>query len=517
MEVSDCLWNPPNCPRIQVSATCDRCIWRNSLADTYKFVLASPDLIETHYTDNPQSHSSILSLSRSHSSASAFAPGAHRRSHPNLQHLSLAPLTPKYPINPSDYDAYFNPDTSQLHTSTSLSHIAGLPSPGGILTNSPTGSRAASRTRSLKRKARSTVAFKALEKEETSLPQARPRASPHGAVTSQGFGGTIAPTVEKSTTAKPGSHLRLRINPHKPDPSWFVQTGLALTEGSRESKGQSWLVKRASSTSLHTPPEDSRSDVKWVERPMRSPYVSGRNTPNRSRRSSRDRRRSRRELAMTPATAMSPSTPRPAGSFLQVTETGTDDPALSRLITTESHGQGYSGPDWVDSQTQAEIAAELEGEMAAELEPAELYDEDDEDKEWWREDRYEAVDFEGHWDEDEKQDEVEIQRAVRERGFGVGRWVDGVVDAFLRLDDNDSDEERDLEVGIPEGIPHNNSEQAPAESRATGEGKDGPKSSTDESSGHVSDDAMEPAPAHPASVWEDVAWFSRLVFKTARS
>src|SRR5580698_9156600 len=155
----------PNCPRIQVPVTYYRRSSRNSLSDTYEFVLASPDLVETHCTDNPQSHSSILSLSRSHSSTSAFAPGAHRRSHPNLQHLSLAPLTPKYPINPSDYDAYFNPGTSQLHTSTSLSHIAGLPSPGGILTNSPTRSRATSWTRGLKRKARSTVAFKALEKE----------------------------------------------------------------------------------------------------------------------------------------------------------------------------------------------------------------------------------------------------------------------------------------------------------------------------------------------------------------
>src|SRR2546423_8618531 len=165
--------------------------------------------LRTHCTDNPQSHSSTLSLSRSHSSTSAFAPGAHRRSHPNLQHLSLAPLTPKYPISPSDYDAYFNPDTSELHTSTSLSHIAGLPSPGSILTNSPTRSQATSRTGSLKRKARSTVAFKTLEKEEASLPQAGSGALPRGAVTSQGFGGTITPTVEKSTTAKSGSNLRL--------------------------------------------------------------------------------------------------------------------------------------------------------------------------------------------------------------------------------------------------------------------------------------------------------------------
>jgi hypothetical protein len=219
---------------------------------------------------------------------------------------------------------------------------------------------------------------------------------------------------------------------------------------------------------------------------------------------------------MTPAIAMSPSTPRPAGSFLKVTETGTDDPALSRLITTESHRQGYSGPDWADSQTQAEIAAELEVEMAAELEPAELYDEDDQDKEWWREDRYGAVDFDGHWEDDARQDEAEVQRAVKEGGFGVGRWVDGVVDALLRLDDNE--DERDLEAGIPSA-----SETVLKSDEPDGgvipqaDGTAGEKPPLDESSGHVSDDAMEPAPAHPASAWEDVAWFGRLVFRTARS
>jgi hypothetical protein len=219
---------------------------------------------------------------------------------------------------------------------------------------------------------------------------------------------------------------------------------------------------------------------------------------------------------MTPASAMSPSTPRPAGSFLQVTQMGTDDPNLSRLITTESHGQGYSGPDWADSQTQAEIAAELEGEMAAELEPAELYDEDDQDREWWREDQYEAVDFDGHWDEDERQDEADVQRAVREGGFGVGRWVDGVVDALLRLDDNE--EEPDLEVGLPPASqPVLENDQLDGRLGPQAEGQTKEKPPPDESAGHVSDDAIEPAPAHPKSVWEDVAWFSRLVFRTARS
>jgi len=219
---------------------------------------------------------------------------------------------------------------------------------------------------------------------------------------------------------------------------------------------------------------------------------------------------------MTPVTAMSPSTPRQTGSFLQVPETGTDDPALSRLITTGSRGQGYSGPDWVDGQTQAEIAAELEADMAAEMEPAELYEEDGQEDEWWREDRYGAVDFDGQWDDDDRQDEADVKRAVREGGFTIGRWVDGVVDAFLRLDDNEED--RDLEVGLPaRSETVLKGEELEARSIPQIDGQTEEKPPPDDSSGHVSDDAIEPAPVHPASVWEDVAWFGRLVFRTARS
>ena len=210
---------------------------------------------------------------------------------------------------------------------------------------------------------------------------------------------------------------------------------------------------------------------------------------------------------MTPATAMSPATPRLASSFVRVAQSGTDDPTLSRLITTESHGQGYVGPDWTDSQTQAE--------MAAELEPAELYEEDEQDQEWWREDRYGALDFDGQWEDEEKEDEAEVQRAVREGGFGFGKWVDGVIDALARLDD---EEERDLEAGISpatEAVVRGDKLDRNLETQTDGQKEE--SRPVDESSRHVFDDTVERAPAQPKSVWEDVAWFSRLVFRTACS
>ena len=216
---------------------------------------------------------------------------------------------------------------------------------------------------------------------------------------------------------------------------------------------------------------------------------------------------------------MTPSVTHITESVGQETEAGTDDPMQSRLIVTDSHGQGYSGPDWVDSQTQAEIAAELENEMAHELEPAALYSDDDQDSEWWRQDRYGMVDFEGHWDEDEreKEAEAEVQKAVKERGFGVGRWVDGLVDVFLKIDEDE--EERDLEVGLPsrdDDVATQEADKAAPSRRAEGEPN---KTGGAEGSGHTSssDDSIEAAPENPKSVWEDVAWFGRLVLRTARS
>jgi Protein of unknown function (DUF3984) len=396
-----------------------------------------------------------------------FSPGPHRRSHPNLQHLSLAPLTPKYPITPSDYNAYFDPDTSQLHTSSSLSHIASMPSPSGILSHSD--SRANSKTRP--RKSKSSVSIRVRS------------GTPRGALTSEGFGGKIADSAYPRNRQHPSEN---NLGPRKNDSSWILQTGMALTEGSRESKGQSWLAKRASSTSLHSPAVEDYPNFEYAQ------AKSGRVTPSRGRGVSRDRRKGRRELAMTPA-AMNDS------STAEGPVTG--DLRVSRSNSTSASAHEYAAieADWVDSQTQAEIAADLEMELAHELDDAELYSDDG--------DRYGSLSFEGQGIEDE---ENEVQQAVRTRGFGLGKWVDGVVDVFLKLDDADEDE---LEIKHDAAGHHTVRE---AEARK-GEHVSGEQSSRGDMNDLASDDGMEPAPQNPKSVWEDIAWFGRLVLRTAKS
>lgn len=276
-----------------------------------------------------------------------------------------------------------------------------------------------------------------------------------------------------------GTHL----GPKRNDSSWLLQTGMALTEGSRESKGQSWLSKRASSTSLHSPALEDYPKFEHAQ------ARSGRGTPSHSRRGSRDRRKSRRELAMTPA----------ARSASSATAANDPHPSGEISISASSHDHVEIEPDWADSQTQAEIAADLEMELAGELEDEELYSDDG--------DRFDTLDFGGQGADDE---EKEIQQAVRKRGFGLGRWVDGVVDVILKMDDADEDE-----LEAKQDRLHQEGVTLPEQGEKDG-GSPG-QLSTEDMDDVVSDDGMEPPPQNPKTVWEDLAWFGRLVLRTAKS
>jgi hypothetical protein len=404
------------------------------------------------------------------SPSASFAPGSHRRSHPNLQHLSLAPLTPKYPIDPADYSAYFDPSTSELHTSASISQIASLPSPGGILSRSGTRSlaqsRASSRTRLNKKKNKSFVTIQA-PMPLTEGSKGNIITTPHGAISSAGLGHTSI--SEKRLSGLDGHGLALHQTHsasfytgggslHKSDSSWLIQTGLTLTEGSRESKGQSWISKRDSSTMLATPIDEHHSLSMTGLR-------SGRNTPGGglSRRSSFTRK-SRRSLAMTP---------RPLAT-----------PAAIDLET----------PDWADEQTKEELAAQYREDFGDE------FSDDDEDP-------YGMLDFENQFDSD---DEAELRKSIK--GYRLGAWMDGLVDVFLQLEDDFPGSQ--VESGKDARTREREEEalKSAAHSTANGADTDGVASPSVRF-----DDAVEPPPERPKSVWDDVAWFGRMVARSVRS
>jgi len=127
----------------------------------------------------------------------------------------------------------------------------------------------------------------------------------------------------------------------------------------------------------------------------------------------------------------------------------------------------YPAPDWQDSQTQAEIAAQVQHELEEE------FDEDD---------PYGMLTFDGHFDTD---DEEGLRKEMSR--YKLGRWLDGVVDSFLKLEDVEPDPEIQ-----PVKRLHDNASV-------------------------LSDSSVEEPPEMPKGVWDDVAWFGRLVMKTVRS
>lgn len=412
-------------------------------------------------------------LSRS-SSTSAFAPGPHRRSHLNLQNistLSLAPLTPKYPIDPADYNAYFDPGTSELHTSASLSRIATLPSPGGILTNSPVRSRDPSRTRK-QRRIKSHVHIREPEGAQLTKSVTEPVEA--------------APPADRKPQVKQ-NRSQLRLSKISTDPSWLVQTGLSLTESSRETKGQSWLSKRDSSTSLANTPLDYFTAI---DRPRegRTPR-SGRATPatGRSRVSSRNTSRTRlagrNDLRMTTSEATSPTLERGGGggpfggmrsktaSFVTAADLELDD-----QIQEEDEDEDVNvQPNWADARTQAELAAQLQEELG------EDYDYDDHDG-----DPYGMLNFEDQGsDADSDLDEEEVRQAMSRYRIGGWMGLDGAIDALLRVEEVNDDIQLDVEQGVHE------------------------------MSRGVTIGDVETPPQRAAGAWVDVTWLGRLFGRSA--
>ena len=153
-------------------------------------------------------------------------------------------------------------------------------------------------------------------------------------------------------------------------------------------------------------------------------------------------------------------------------------------------------PDWADAQTQAEIAAQIQEDFRDELD-------DDGDP-------YGILDFEGQFD---SEDEDELRESIS--GYRLGRWMDGLVDVFLRLEDDfpgsqaeshHSRERKDEEKYADDGSA--TAASAPAATKDA----DAPSGSAVRL-----DDSVEPPPERPKSVWDDVAWFGRVVARTVRS
>ncbi|KAH8697207.1 hypothetical protein BGW36DRAFT_163372 [Talaromyces proteolyticus] len=297
----------------------------------------------------------------SYRSTTSHSPFRSRRSHPALNHISLAPLTPRFPIDDlPDSDDYFSGNHGQT---TSYLSSSSVPTTPPILSHS----RANSRTRHHKRSKSTTHVLS--DTDLQSLGGRRPL--------QQYYGG------KRGGARTPGPETKTRH-----DSEWLLRAGLALASSTREEKGQSWLLKRESSTSLVTEPEPAEI---------------------RSHRHGRSTHRSRSGLS-TPA-ALSRQTSRSRGgsrraSRAELSMTAIDAVAFKHSRKSSIDSRHSLLPDFVDEQIRAEIASIHQQGL---------------------EDDSSLSSSESDSELDDDIDEKEFQRLTRERGFGLGSWIDQFV------------------------------------------------------------------------------------------
>ncbi|KAJ5614314.1 hypothetical protein N7528_007968 [Penicillium herquei] len=331
-----------------------------------------------------------------------------RRSYPNLQHISLAPLTPRFPID-DDIDQletdYFNYQRAEpkvntgSRTPTRSSYLSSVsvPSTPPILSHSRSTSRTRHQTRS-KSSTRATPASDTnLTRQNVSFPLH------HHA----------------------GSHKKRSDATVKSDAEWVLRAGIALASSTREEKGQSWLSKRESSTSLvsEMPFEDSsvphhRHHYRTKSGASSRKSRSGASTPGTWSRA-HSRRGSRAGLTMTALPPLSSASSASLGR-IPSPRTSTATGTISPEIRGRGSGVGLV-PDFVDEKIRAEMASIQEQER-------------DRDRMFFNEGEGEDVDSEDEYFSDETHedfDEADLQRLTRERGFGLGRWIDQLVEWTL--------------------------------------------------------------------------------------
>lgn len=152
-----------------------------------------------------------------------------RRSFPNLAHLSLAPLSSRFPIDDEGYDEN---DPQGLYIKSSYIQGKSLPSTPGILSKP--------RSKTKKSKYAHDSFFPSTGKDfDAPIPKAKSASMLTARL--EGLTMTEEPSLLSRSASRPIIHN---------NDEWLHRAGVMITSGTRESKGQSWLTSRDSSTSL---------------------------------------------------------------------------------------------------------------------------------------------------------------------------------------------------------------------------------------------------------------------------
>lgn len=325
-----------------------------------------------------------------------------RRSYPNLHNLSLAPLSSQYPL---DASAPPSPDEDRIYTPRT-SYIAqkSAPTTPGILNLS----QSRSNSRNGRRKNKGYAYDGYFMNPDVPVRDAGdvPKAKSTTALL-PGVSFADQPKLHgrhhtrKGTAPVAFRPAHVRHHTSESTNEWFHRAGMVIAGETRDSKGQGWLVRRESSTSLVHQSDDYEEHPSHDGRHMA--LLSGEHladvefstfTPRYSRPGSRAHSRAQSRVVSRVPSA-------------RTSRRGSRVGSRADLVMTA----GLRTPG-------ARHSLEIDDAMFAEspIEP----------------DFVEA-------DEENEGDEEEIARLARERGFGLGTWVDRLMGWTLFSVDEDGE------------------------------------------------------------------------------
>lgn len=259
------------------------------------------------------------------------------------------------------------------------------------------------------------------------------------------------------------------------DSDWLLRAGAAISSSTRESKGQAWLVSRASSTSLTGDKDEDEEELQkqlaWEREQTR------RGSGSRSRRGSA-------AGAFDADDEFSPVTTRRSLSFGP--GTGSGSRPLSRFGSRANSRRGsraqlftpLTGPERESYFDHKDFARE---EFMAEPDFVEPDDHPEEEE------------------EDTKDDEAVVRKLARASSLGLGGWVERMLGWSLFAVDEDG-EETDLET----------SDEKTGDSEISSRTS---KRTLDGSGETTAEEPLPPPRDDEAGGWQDAAWLLSVATK----
>jgi hypothetical protein len=342
----------------------------------------------------------------------ARASSRSRRSYPNLHNLSLAPLSSAYPLDASEPPSPIEGTVTTPRTSYIAQKSA--PTTPGILSLS----QSRSSSRNGRRRAKNPVAYDSYfvptdgaSRDVADMPKAK---STTALMPPPGVKFVDQVREERHHTRKRTAPIPLRLplvrhHTSEANDEWLHRAGLAIAGETRESKGQSWLVRRESSTSLVDNRDEYETHPSHDGKHMAllsGEHLGDLDFPTFTLRMSRSGSRIQSRV----------------GSRMQ-----------SRVVSAHNSRRGSRVGSRIDLMMSAPPSKRQSLEM-------------DIDESMFSP-QYAEPDFVIS-DSESDGDEEEVARLARERGFGLGSWMDRLIGWTLFSVDEDgevSDEEEDEE------------------------------------------------------------------------